>query len=291
MKEFSGNKGLPEIPNVCLPIAEGIFARRAERFRSLAQSNALTDYLYAMASLADAQQAAMTAALCISSEKPSRDKLPLNATEWCRDGSWRPALRTIISKMEKVPIPAPALVALGHLSTYSPAELEASADALLAGNYAQLELASAPFIGAALQVFWTALAGSIDDPGEAPLRNDCPVCASAPVAGVVREGSKLRYLVCGLCSTEWYWPRLTCSNCGSTEGISYFGVEGDSSGAKVECCARCRTYLKLLYCRSAPAAEPFADDAATLALDTLVSEEGFSRTGPNFYLLPGTGTR
>jgi FdhE protein len=110
------------------------------------------------------------------------------------------------------------------------------------------------------------------------------------VAGVVLGDSKLRYLVCGLCSTEWYLPRLICANCGSTEGISYFNIEGDTSGAKAECCSQCRTYLKLFYLESTPAAEPFADDAATLALDTLVSEEGFSRTGPNFYLLPDAGS-
>ena len=79
---------------------------------------------------------------------------------------------------------------------------------------------------------------------------------------------------------------LSCANCGSTEGNSYLNIEGDTSGAKAECCSRCRTYLKLFYLDSAPAAEPFADDATILTLDTLISEEGFSRIGPNFYLLP-----
>ena len=127
-------------------------------------------------------------------------------------------------------------------------------------------------------------------PNEARSRHSCPVCDSPPVAGVVLGDNKLRYLVCGLYSTEWYLPRLICAHCGSTEGISYFGIEGDTSGAKTECCYQCRTYLKLFYLESTPAAEPFADDVATLALDTLVSEEGFSRTGPNFYLLPGAGS-
>ena len=207
--------------------------------------------------------------------------------QWHRDGAWHLALTTILSKMEQAPLPSPARAALACLSASSSAELESSADALLAGHYSRLELSSATFIGSALQVYWTALAGMVAVPSEARSRHSCPVCASPPVAGVVLGDSKLRYLVCGLCSTEWYLPRLTCTNCGSTEGISYLNIEGDTSGAKAECCSRCRTYLKLFYLESTPAAEPFADDAATLALDTLVSEEGFSRTGPNFYLLPG----
>ncbi len=36
-----------------------------------------------------------------------------------------------------------------------------------------------------------------------------------------------------------------------------------------------------------PQAEPFADDAASIALDLLVAEEGYARGGVNLFLLPG----
>jgi FdhE protein len=280
-------EGIPEIANVRLPIPERVFVNRAARFRSLAPGNILGDYLSAMAWLADAQHAALTEMHFAQDIKPLRDEFPVHAGKWRRDSSWRSALTTIVSRMESAPLPSLARAALARLSASSSAELETSADSLLAGHYSQLELSSATFLGSALQVYWTALAGMVVVPSETRSRHACPVCASPPVAGVVLGDNKLRYLVCGLCSAEWYLPRLTCGNCGSTEGISYFSIEGDTSGAKTECCSQCRTYLKLFYLESAPAAEPFADDAAMLALDTLISEEGFSRTGPNFYLLPG----
>ena len=285
-----GIEGIPEIVSVSPPVLERVFAGRAARFRSLAPNNILGDYLGAMAFLADAQHAALTGMHFARDIEPLRGKFPIHAGKWRRDESWRSALTTILSRMEQDPIPSPARAAMARLSASSSTELETSADALLAGHYSRLKLSSATFLGSALQVYWTALAGKVGVPSDTRFRHACPFCASPPLAGIVRGDNKLRYLVCGLCAAEWYLPRLTCANCGSTEGISYFSIEGDTSCAKTECCSQCRTYLKLFYLESAPAAEPFADDAATLVLDTLVSEEGFFRAGPNFYLLPGAGS-
>ena len=270
-------EGIPEIVYVRRPVPARVFANRAARFRSLVPGNVLHDYLGAMALLADSQHAALTEIHFAPDIRPLHGEFPVQADTWHRDGAWHLALTTILSRMDQAPLPSAARAALACLSASSAKELESSADELLAGHYSQLDLSSATFMGSALQVYWTALACTIAVPIEARSRYSCPVCASPPVAGVVLGDSKLRYLVCGLCSTEWYLPRLICANCGSTEGISYFNIEGDTSGAKAECCSQCRTYLKLFYLESTPAAEPFADDAATLALDTLVSEEGFSR--------------
>jgi FdhE protein len=78
-----------------------------------------------------------------------------------------------------------------------------------------------------------------------------------------------------------------CANCRCTAGISYFVIEGNAGAAKAEACDECRTYLKLFYLEKGPRAEPFADDAATLSLDLLMSEEGYSRGGVNLFLLSG----
>jgi FdhE protein len=290
MKESTILDGIPEIVNVRPPVPERVFASRAARFHSLAPGSVLRDYLEAMGQLAHAQHEAVAEVHFVPEIKTLQGEYPIQAGEWRRDGSWRRALAAVLSKTDPASLPSPARAAMTRLSACSSEELESSADALLAGDYARLELASASFLGAALQVYWAALAGVIAVSSEARQGNACPLCASPAVAGVVLGDNKLRYLVCGLCSTEWYSPRLTCASCGSTEAISYFGIEGDASGAKAECCSRCSAYLKLFYLEATPAAEPFADDAATLALDTLISEEGFSRTGPNFYLLPGTGS-
>jgi FdhE protein len=270
---------------VRLPVEKDVFARRAARFRSIAPGNSLGDYLAALAGLADAQQSALDSIRKAPQNVPLKSGVPLHALQWRREDAWRLALNMILAKMETVPLPAQARAALERLSASPTAGLEASADALLTGSFEQLDLSSAPFLGAALQVYWTALAGMIEIVGEAPLRYECPVCASAPVAGVVMGDSKLRYLACGLCSAQWYLPRLICSNCGCTKGLVYLAIEGAVNGAKAECCPQCHAYLKLFYLESAPGADPFADDVATLALDTLVAGEGFSRIGPNYYLV------
>jgi FdhE protein len=292
MKNSAGAhiEGIPEIVAMHRPVPSQVFIRRAARFRSLASGNVLGDYLGVMALLAEAQHEAL-AEFHISPEiRPLPGEFPFQADKWRRDGVWQAALATILLKMTRAQLPSPARAALECLSASSPAELESAADALLTGNVLNPELPSATFTGSALQVYWTALACTVAIPGEPASRHLCPVCASPPIAGVVLGDSKLRYLLCGLCSTKWYLPRLTCSNCGSTEGISYLHIEGDKVGAKAECCSRCSTYLKLFYLESTPFAEPFADDVATLALDTLVSEEGYFRTGANIYLLPGAGS-
>jgi FdhE protein len=175
---------------------------------------------------------------------------------------------------------------LVRLGAAAPSEREAIANALLVGALDPVDPAEAPFVGAALQVYWTVLASGVPTQGLAAAARGCPICASAPVAGLV-FGDGLRYVTCSLCAAEWHLTRVVCANCRSTEGISYFAIEGDPGAAKAEACEQCRTYLKLFYLEKAPGAEPFADDVATLSLDLLMSEKGYSRSGVNLFLLPG----
>ena len=48
------------------------------------------------------------------------------------------------------------------------------------------------------------------------------------------------------------------------------------------------SYLKILYQEKAPESDPVADDLATLALDMLVDEAGYSRAGPNLLFVSGS---
>jgi FdhE protein len=165
--------------------------------------------------------------------------------------------------------------------------VEAIADAILAGRFDRIDLAVGPFVAAPLQVYWTALAAGLQAGEVARSGDGCPVCGSPPVAAVILGDDRLRYLVCSLCSSEWHLTRVTCANCRATGGISYFSIEGDPSAPKAEACEQCRTYLKLFYVEKSLAAEPFADDVATLSLDLLMAEEGYARSGVNLFLLPG----
>jgi FdhE protein len=284
--------GMPGgIVPVWLPVVPvEIFAKRAARFRELAPGHATGDYLTALANLAEAQQMASRGVLLAQRRDLFLPSAPRLAADWPRGDAWQRALGVILSEMRKTPLPVPARAALDRLSGSVSAELEAYADSLLAGAYDRIDPAAAPFVGAALQVYWTALASVMPAEGLGDAERGCPVCGSPPVAARVLGNDKLRYLTCSLCATEWHLTRLLCATCGATDGVSYLTIEGDPSGAKAEACGRCRTYLKLFYLEKSPSADPFADDAATLPLDLLMSEEGYARGGVNLFLLPGANS-
>jgi len=90
---------------------------------------------------------------------------PALAADWPRVDAWRRALGVILFEMGKVPLPVPARAALDRLGASASIELEACADALLAGVYDRIDPAAAPFVGAALQVYWTALASAVPAEG------------------------------------------------------------------------------------------------------------------------------
>ncbi len=265
----------------------GVFERRAARFRALAPDHAAGDFLAALAHLADAQSlACREVPPPVTGGRDAWPAVPLHTREWRRGDDWRTALGVILAEMRTAPLPAPAQAVLAHLNQASPSEIEAFADALLAGAFDRIDPAVAPFVGAALQVYWTVLASCVSAQVLAISASGCPVCGSAPVAGLV-HGDGLRYLVCSLCATEWHLTRVVCAVCRSTEALSYFTIEGNPYAAKAEACEQCRTYLKLFYLEKTPHAEPFADDVAALSLDLLMSEKGYSRSGVNLFLLPG----
>jgi FdhE protein len=110
------------------------------------------------------------------------------------------------------------------------------------------------------------------------------------VAGVITASGVtpgVRYLYCSLCSTAWNHVRTVCITCGGTRRLSLQGIEGDPGVVKAETCGDCHTYAKLLYQLQDMQADPYADDLASLGLDILVTEAGFSRHAPNPLLLVG----
>ncbi len=284
-----------DIPFLRLPERTLFFKERAARFRQLAVGHKMGDFLEFMAALAEAQHAALAnfpqpplpdaGQLALSRE---HGMPPLAARSWKRDPAWRAALQDIAAAMPGNAPPA-ARKAIAQLRDLNADSLEKMADAILDGRFHDLDLAASPFIAAALQVYWTHMATSLGTAafGRTDMPNLCPVCASAPVTSIVRIGAEqgLRYLHCSLCGSEWHMVRAKCSNCESTKGIAYYGIEGDKGAVKAEACEECGSYLKILYMDKDPQLDPGADDLATLALDILMDEAGVQRSGPNLFLL------
>lgn len=294
-------------PRIRLPGADGPFTARARRLRQLAEpgapGHAIGEYLRLTAAIAETQAQALSAfpAAPPAAEDIARaraHRMPvIHATGWTRSPAWRELVLRISGSVCASPASSPAVSEVDRRLRASTAkELEAQADAVLAAHAAEIDVATAPFLMAALQVHWVALARLLEGDEVAALEvpGVCPACGTLPVASVVRadpQSQGSRYLHCALCATEWHLVRVTCSQCQNTENIGYHSIEGGSAAIRAESCDRCHTYRKILYQEKDADVEPVADDLASLALDLLMSEAGYHRGSGNplLWQQPGTG--
>jgi FdhE protein len=292
------------IPRLRLPQRAWVFADRAARLRQLAESSPVAGYLQLMAHLAEAQQRALKD---FTPPPPDPQRIerarthgmpPLQPADAPRGPEWRALLARLLDEIGDAPDTPTAAVevcsALRHALRASPQAVEDLADALLAGRTQGVDGAAAPFVMAALQVYWTGMAAAFDE-GRVPAAAGagvCPLCGTPPVASVIRIGGAYdgyRYLCCPLCSSEWHLVRVTCSHCAQTQGIAYHLIEGGSEAIKAESCDGCRTYRKIFYQEKDPHVEPVADDLASVALDVLMGEAGYARSSGNPLLWQGDG--
>lgn len=281
------------IPRIRLPDRANVFSTRAQRLRQLSDNHAISDYLRLMAAVADAQQASLASfqATLPSTEQIAQARTPrmppIHANGWPRERLWRDVLGQLCASVAVLPrLPEGVRDVCGRLQGAQPEQLETQADALLAAQTTGIDVAGAPFVMAALQVYWVDLASRFLVEDVAPLEAPgvCPMCGTLPVASVVRTDTRsqgYRYLHCALCATEWHMVRITCSQCEATKNITYHSIEGRSEAIRAESCDTCRTYRKILYQEKDVGVEPVADDLASLALDLLLSEAGFHRGSGN----------
>lgn len=294
-----------EAPRVVLPDNPRLFEERAARFAQLAGGHPMGAYLALMAQVAGGQQSASGARaaqpLPARTVEQSRSfgMPPLSAQGHQRAPLWHDDLRDVVRAVRADGAPA-LRTALDRLQALDDVSLEAVADRVLAGTALDEDAALVPFVGAALQVYFARQAAALaaDDVSHCDVATICPVCGTRPVASIVRIGAaqaSLRYLVCALCQTEWNMARIQCSSCETDKGVHYLSLAADEAAdatqaaVKAEACDECKTYLKIFNQEKAALVDPVADDLATLALDLLVDEQGFARSGPNLLFHPGTG--
>jgi formate dehydrogenase accessory protein FdhE len=189
-------------------------------------------------------------------------------------------------------IPAPARTAIAELRDRGAAAVEVLADRFLNGDVDDQDAGAALFVASALQVYFSSLAAGLPAPSLRllPQRGLCPSCGSTPVSGVVTASGQaggVRYLHCSLCATAWNHVRAACITCGDASALALRGIEDDDGAVKAEVCSSCHTYSKMLYQARDMKVDPFADDLATLGLDFLVAQAGWSRHAPNPLLLIG----
>ena len=277
---------------ILLPNTASLFAERAARVRQLAEGNPIADYLHFIAKIIDAQHTAASAlttapldpAVLAQAQEHSMPLLP--ALEHI-DPAWQGVLDTMLDTLSADDgLPEPLQPLIAALRELNADERNDIARKLLQQEGSARDIGISPFVMAALQVTFAQRASQLSvsdvpytDPGSI-----CPVCASEPVASVVRIGPQMaghRYLHCGTCCTEWQMVRVKCSHCESTKGVRYQGIEGGKDVVMAETCEECGTYRKVVNQEKDPMAEPLADDLASLMLDLLMGETQFKRASPN----------
>ncbi|PUA18816.1 formate dehydrogenase accessory protein FdhE [Glaciimonas sp. PCH181] len=281
----------------------------------------LSGYCLLMADVVDAQNGVFASLIDVNAdpEHPDQDTLDLARQHGMptlpafgdRPAIWYTIFERLLIALEPTlaarPQLAPVLAALQVLDKNT---LDALADAVLAQRTEALDPAQAPFVAAALQVLWTYRSSklALKDVPALETGTLCPVCGSPPVASVIRIGGQsqgYRYLHCGLCASEWHMVRVKCSHCEKNANIAYQGLDGRSNTGdetdngqktdapltnkandpqkviRAETCDDCHTYRKIVNQEHDYEVDPLADDLASLMLDVLVTEAGYTRASMN----------
>src|SRR5258708_1461998 len=248
----------PPTPTPALPPeTPAVSLRPAARLRQLAEGNPIADYLRFVAQIVDAQAKAAgqltlaepDAALIARAQELAMTLLPAADDI---DAAWHGVLDRMLDALSGADgLPAPLQPLLQELRALDTAGRDEIAQRLLQKEVAARHVGMAPFVMAALQVVFATRASGLsarDLPYTDP-PSICPVCASEPVASVLRIGGKAaghRYLHCGTCCTEWHMVRVKCSHCESTKGVEYQGIDGAGDTVLAETCEECGSYRKVV---------------------------------------------
>lgn len=109
-------------------------------------------------------------------------------------------------------------------------------------------------------------------------RGVCPVCGGEPdFACITTSGERL--LICSRCQTRWPTEPFACPFCGEADKHRITSFATPDGTYRVTACQSCKRYLKTLDIRRAGRAViPALDSIATLPLDAVVMQKGFSNS-------------
>jgi len=319
-------------PRLRLPQSGDVFVARAARLTDLAEgkitgipvNETLSGYLSLMREVVAAQADIIRTMSDAGLGMPDQDSLNLShqysmpplSVSASRSPAWREILIRLLSKLDNAAtLNKDLALVIASLRALDVVELEELAGAVIEQRQQGLNQAQAPFVAAALQVVWTFQASQLQQQQVPVLGTSilCPVCGSHPVASVIRIGGQsqgYRYLVCGLCASEWHMVRVKCPCCEQNGKIAYQGLDiADGTDtpvtattvsvnrandprkfARAETCDDCLCYTKIFNQEHDYNVEPLADDLASLTLDILVSEAGYTRGSVNPLLWFGDST-
>lgn len=288
--------GVAKTPFVLRQEPEQLFKARAERFRFLAQSSDLSDYLEFLADLADLQLAltrqlpepaplaAEQLARAAQARLPLIDRAPL-----ANDSALHACLLALCDAAGSLSMPEPARQALEALKQASADDQRWLLANVLADTIPEDSIAPHLFAAAAVQVHLARMSAALPLEALQPVATGvCPACggraATSSVIGL-RDIENVRYATCNCCATQWNEVRIKCLCCGSTQGITYRSADTDEATVKAEVCKECDHWVKILYQVRNASLDPIADDIGSIGLDMLMKNEtAFKKGGFNPFL-------
>jgi FdhE protein len=283
-------------PFAVVPLPATLFRDRAERYATLAAGHQLEPYLQFLAGLSRVQHEVQTGLAepelpdAVDLERAASFGMPPITPGRLDPGEAVEALLDRFFDLAgAVVMPALAAEGLQNLRTASRERRREMVFSVLAPDLKADQMAEAVFTAAALQVQFARMASRLDAERLAGVADGaCPACGSAPVTSSVvgwpsAHGS--RFCTCWLCATRWSVVRVKCVLCSSTKGIAYQEIEGVSDTIRAETCDECRGYVKILAEVRDPSLDPVADDVASLGLDMLVRQAGWTRGSFNPYMM------
>jgi len=283
-------------PFAVLPDPRSLFLLRSKRLESLAVDHPLQPYLRFLAVLRRAQHDIQPHLPAAALPSPDRIALalqhgmpPISRTGYEPDDLVDETITRLVARLADADVPTQTAAAVKVVSSASRDERRAMASGVLQDLApADDAIAQQALIAAGLQVHFTRLVGLLAAKDLKPIADAaCPVCGGGAMTSAIVGWLKVhntRFCTCSLCATTWNVLRVKCVLCGSTDTLSYRGIDDKPDTIKAETCAKCRGYVKVLYRVNDPALEPLADDVATLGLDIMLAEDGWKRGTQNPFL-------
>lgn len=109
----------------------------------------------------------------------------------------------------------------------------------------------------------------------------CPLCSAQPALTSVMEGPK-RNLHCSFCGTSGPYRFIGCPNCATIDSAQLNTITADDEpGFRVVTCDACNTYVKAIEFPLLKKMGLDLADMASLPLDIIAQEKGYSRLAPN----------
>jgi len=138
-----------------------------------------------------------------------------------------------------------------------------------------------------LRPYLETLAAAGVTPGRPHRDGHCPGCGGRPIVSFRRSDPEThgaaRFLVCGLCGTEWPVNRIRCASCGEEDPSKLPTFQSETlPGTRIEACDVCRRYVKSVDLTVDGRPIPEVDDLASIAMDLWAIEQGYERIEPGW---------